>query len=87
MIEESMLEDYFLLIRRIPGISLSPSEFWELDTFTTQKLLNMELDIIKAEEEQLEKANGTSKYVEQREENSEEMNSIVEMMSVDEDEL
>lgn len=78
-----MLEDYFLLVRRIPGLSLSPKEFWELDTFTTQKLLSMELDIIKKEQEEFDKVNGKKEYVEQPEGNAEEMNSIVEMMSED----
>ena len=34
MIEEAMLDEYFLLVRRIPGISLSPKECWELKTKT-----------------------------------------------------
>lgn len=79
-----MLEDYFLLVRRIPGISLSISEYWELDTFTTHKLLEMELEIIEEEQKQLKEAEGKKEYVEQPEENSEEMNNIVDMMSVEE---
>lgn len=82
-----MLEDYFLLVRRIPGLSLSPSDFWELDTYTTQKLLEMELEIIEEEQKQLEESEGKKDYVEQPEKNSEEMNDIVEMMSVEEDDI
>lgn len=78
-----MLEDYFLLVRRISGLSLSPNEFWELDTFTTQKLLDMEMDILKKEQEEYDKLNKKNTYVEQPEGNSEEMNNIVEMMSED----
>lgn len=78
-----MLEDYFLLVRRISGLSLSPSEFWELDTFTTQKLLNMEMEILEREQEEYDKINKKNNYVEQPEGNSEEMNNIVEMMSED----
>jgi len=79
-----MLEDYFLLVRRIPGISLSVNDYWELDTFTTHKLLEMELEIIEEEQKQLKEAEGKKEYVEQPEENSEEMNNIVDMMSVEE---
>lgn len=78
-----MLEDYFLLVRRIHGLSLSPSDFWELDTFTTQKLLSMELEIIQKEQEEYDKMNNKTVYVEQPEGNSDEMNNIVEMMSED----
>lgn len=79
-----MLEDYFLLVRRIPGLSLSVNDYWEMDTFTTHKLLEMELEIIEEEQKQLKEAEGKKEYVEQPEENSEEMNNIVEMMSVEE---
>jgi len=78
-----MLEDYFLLVRRIPGINLSPSEFWELDTFTTQKLLSLEIDIMERESEQMKKAQGKTDYVEQPEGNAEEMNSLMDEMSED----
>lgn len=82
-----MLEDYFLLVRRIPGLSLSPNDYWELDTYTTQKLLEMELEIIEEEQKQLKESEGKKDYVEQPEKNSEEMNDIVEMMSVEEDDI
>ena len=52
-----MLEEYFLLIRRISVISLSPSDYWELDTFTTQKLLSLELEIIEQEQKEYDKLN------------------------------
>ena len=44
----------------------------------------MELEIIEEEQKQLKEAEGKKEYVEQPEENSEEMNNIVEMMSVEE---
>lgn len=78
-----MLEDYFLLVRRIPGISLSPSDFWELDTFTTQKLVSLELEIMKKEEEAMNKSK--SDYVERPDGNAEEMNSLMDEMSEDND--
>ena len=78
-----MLEDYFLLVRRIPGISLSPSDFWELDTFTTQKLVSLELEIMKREEEAMNKSK--SDYVERPDGNAEEMNSLMDEMSEDND--
>ena len=83
LIEEAMLEDYFLLVRRIPGISLSPSDFWELDTFTTQKLVSLELEIMKREEEAMNKSK--SDYVERPDGNAEEMNSLMDEMSEDND--
>ena len=47
-----MIEEYFLLVRRVQGIGLSIQEYWDLDTWTTAKLLDMERKII--EEEQKE---------------------------------
>ena len=81
VIEDAMLDDYFLLVRRIPGISLSVSEYWELDTFTTQKLLGLEVEIMEKEEEQMKKAQGKKDYVEQPDGNSEEMNNLMDNMS------
>ena len=76
-----MLEEYFLLIRRISGISLSPSEYWELDTFTTQKLLSMELDIMKKEQEEYDKMNDKHTYTEEHDGDSEEMKDLMDVMS------
>lgn len=78
-----MLEEYFLLIRRISGISLSPNDYWELDTFTTQKLLDMELDIMKKEQEEYDKMNNKHTYNERPDENSDDMNDLMDEMSVD----
>lgn len=76
-----MLEEYFLLVRRIPGISLSPKEYWELDTWTTAKLLDMERAIMKEEE----KAYSDKKTYEERPaENSDEMNALMDEMTKDE---
>jgi len=73
-----MLEDFFLLVRRIPGLSLSVNDFWELDTWTTQKLLDMEYAIIEEERKALD---DKPKYTEEHEGDSEEMKEIMEMMS------
>ena len=48
-IEQSMLEIYFLLVRRIKGIGLSLNDFWKLDTWTTSKLYCLELEILEEE--------------------------------------
>lgn len=77
-----MLEDYFLLVRRIPGLSLSINEYWELDTWTTSKLLDMEKRIIKEEENQM--GSHKNEYQERPDGNSEEMNDIVDRLSVEE---
>lgn len=76
-----MLSDYFILVRRIPGISLSVEEFWEMDTWTTQKLLDMELAIIEQEEKDYKEMQGKHTYSEEHEGDSEEMKGIMEMMS------
>lgn len=50
VIESSLLDIYFLLVKRIKGIGLSLKDFWELDTWTTSKLYCLELDLIDEEE-------------------------------------
>jgi len=74
-----MLEDYFLLVRRIQGLGLSINDYWELDTWTTAKLLDLEKKII--EEEQKEYKKNNNEYVERPEGNSQEMNEIVDRLS------
>lgn len=74
-----MLEDYFLLVRRISGLGLSISDYWELDTWTTAKLLGMERSIIEKEQESMDKSEG--KYVERPDGNSDEMNNLVDRLS------
>ena len=81
VIEETMLEDYFLLVRRIQGIGLSVEDYWELDTWTTAKLLDMERKIIEEEQKEYNKQNNT--YVERPDGNSEEMNDLVDEMTLD----
>ena len=79
VIEEAMLEEYFLLVRRIQGIGLSVEDYWNLDTFTTAKLLSMERKII---EEEQKAYSDKEEYVERPDGNSEEMNRLMdEMMS------
>ena len=74
-----MLEEYFLLVRRIQGIGLSVEDYWNLDTFTTAKLLSMERKII---EEEQKAYSDKEEYVERPDGNSEEMNRLMdEMMS------
>ena len=79
MVEEAMLEDYFLLVRRIPGISLSVEDYWNLDTWTTAKLLDMEKKIM--EEEAKEYNDNKHSYEERPDGNSEEMNDLVDNYS------
>ena len=79
MIEESQLEEYFLLVRRIQGIGLSIEDYWEMDTWTTAKLLDMEKRIIEEEQREFNK----NKYEERPKGNSEEMNDLVDEMTID----
>ena len=79
--EEMMLEEYFLLVRRIQGIGLSIKDYWELDTWTTAKLLDLEKRII--EEEQKEYKKNNNEYVERPTGNSDEMNALVDEMTIE----
>lgn len=76
-----MLEEYFLLVRRIKGLGLSIKDYWELDTWTTAKLLSLEREIM---EEEAKAFNDKEDYVERPDGNSEEMNDIVDMMTIEE---
>lgn len=73
-----MLEDYFLLVRRIPGLSLSVDDFWNMDSWTFAKLLELENKII-----ELESEDNNNGYVEQPEANTPFLNDIVNEMSVE----
>ena len=76
-----MIEEYFLLVRRVQGLGLSVKDYWELDTWTTAKLLSLERAIIDEESKQYSDKN---EYVERPDGNSEEMNDLMdEMMSDD----
>lgn len=74
-----MLEEYFLLVRRIQGIGLSVKDYWELDTWTTAKLLDMEKRIMEEEQKAYEK--DSDEYVERPDGNSEEMNRLMDEMT------
>lgn len=73
------MEEYFLLVRRIQGIGLSIDEYWQLDTWTTAKLLDMERNIIEEEQREYNKQN--NKYEERPRDNSEEMNDLMDEMT------
>lgn len=81
IIEEAQLEEYFLLVRRIQGIGLSVDQYWEMDTWTTSKLLRMEEAIIEVEQREYNKFNNV--YEERPDGNSEEMNDLVDEMTID----
>lgn len=81
IIEESMLEDYFLLVRRVQGIGLTIDQYWEMDTWTTAKLLDIEKSIMI--EEQKNNPNSKTPYEERPEGNSEEMNDLVDEMTIE----
>lgn len=76
-----MLEEYFLLVRRIKGIGLSVQDYWELDSWTTAKLLDMERKILEEEQKEYNKQNNV--YVERPDGNSEEMNDLVDEYTID----
>lgn len=76
-----MLEEFFLLVRRVPGLSLSVEDYWDLDTWTTAKLLAMERDII---EEEAKIYDDKKEYTERPDGNSDEMNNLMDEMSFEE---
>ena len=65
------------MVRRIQGIGLSVEDYWELETWTTAKLLDMERRII---EEEQKAYSDKEEYVERPDGNSEEMNRLVDEM-------
>ena len=75
-----MIEEYFLLVRRIQGIGLSIDQYWEMDTWTTGKLLLMERAIMDEEAKQYSDKN---EYNERPMGNSEEMNDLVDEMTIE----
>ena len=75
-----MLEEYFLLVRRINGIGLSVEEYWNLDTWTTAKLLNIEKKIM---DEEAKAYDDKEEYVERPDGNSEEMNNLMDEMTIE----
>lgn len=54
-LEEILLNKYFLLVKRVEGIGLSLNDFWEMDTKQFNQLYNNELEIIQAEQKEMEK--------------------------------
>jgi hypothetical protein len=76
-----MLEDYFLLVRRISGLSLSIDDYWNLDSWTCAKLLHMERQIIEEEQKQYNKNNKV--YKERPDGNSEMVNDLVDEMTIE----
>lgn len=78
ILEELMLEEYFLLVRRISGINLSIDDYWKMDTWTTAKLLDLEKKIMDAENEMY---NDKKEYKERPDGNSEEMNDLMDEMT------
>ena len=69
------------MVRRIQGIGLSVDDYWSMDTWTTAKLLSLEKQIMEEEQKEYNKQN--KKYEERPEGNSEEMNDLVDEMTLD----
>lgn len=53
--EEWYLDKYYLLVRRIPGLSLSIDDYWKTPTSTINQLYNNEMEVIQKEEEEQRK--------------------------------
>ena len=76
-----MLEDYFLLVRRIQGIGLTLDDYWNMDSWSCAKLLSMEKAIIEEEQKEYNKQNKV--YEERPDGNSDEMNELVDEYTID----
>lgn len=71
--ESFFIEIYSLLVHRIKGLGLSLNDFWQWDTWTTSKMYCMEMDLIDAEERELNKDTDSAN-------DSEEMTDLYEEM-------
>jgi len=49
-----LLDEFFLLVRRIPGLSMSLDDFWNSDCDEINYILHKELEIIKEEQKHYE---------------------------------
>ena len=54
-LEQQMIDEYYLLARRVGGLSMSIFDFWNTDFDTFYQLLRNELTIIKEEQKEQEK--------------------------------
>ena len=61
LIEKQFVDEYFLLTRRVKGMGLTLTDFWNMDYIIFAQLLNNELEIIKAEQKEAEKSRLESK--------------------------
>ena len=61
LIEKQFIDEYFLLTRRVKGMGLTLTDFWQMDYLTFAQLLNNELEIIRAEQKEAEKSRLESK--------------------------
>lgn len=61
LIEKQFIDEYFLLTRRVKGMGLTLTDFWNMDYTVFGQLLRNELDIIKAEQKEAEKQRLESK--------------------------
>ena len=61
LIEKQFIDEYFLLTRRVKGMGLTLTDFWNMDYLIFAQLLNNELEIIKAEQKEAEKSRLESK--------------------------
>lgn len=55
ILEENLLDEFFILVRRIPGLSMSIEDFMNEDSFRINYLLHKEYDIIEHEAKERER--------------------------------
>lgn len=80
ILEENLLDEFFILVRRIPGLSMSIDEFMNTSSFQINYLLHKEYEIIEYEEREKEKieletqsTSRTGRMVPNKHKNSDEM--------------
>ena len=55
IIEENLLDEYYFLVKRIKGMSLSLNDFFEADSFYISYIFRKELELVKEEEKEYKK--------------------------------
>ncbi len=61
LLEKQFIDEYFLVVRRVQGIGLSITDFWQMDSDTFYQILNNERKVIEEEHKEYEKQRLESK--------------------------
>lgn len=56
-LEKWFLDKYYFLIRRIPGLSMSLTDFWDTPSQHVNQIYRNEMEVLKKEKEEYDKMN------------------------------